>query len=77
MNSRVNQLSRKDPNDANSVRLWLDFFSSRGDYSLYKIHPDGGPFVVSWISKWQMKVSANLPFLTLCNLFTHAQHYSF
>ncbi|KAI8889600.1 hypothetical protein K501DRAFT_159450, partial [Backusella circina FSU 941] len=50
------KLSRKNPTDAVSVKMWMDSFSGRGDHSLYHLHPDGGPFLVSFMTKWQLKL---------------------
>ncbi|SAL95413.1 hypothetical protein [Absidia glauca] len=55
--SRINGLSRRNALDKRSVELWLEELSGKGGCStLWKVHPNGGPFLVSWISPRQKKI---------------------
>lgn len=59
INLQMNKLSRKHVDDQTSSRLWLEAFASNDDYTLFEVLP-GGPFLVSWITKWQMKVRISI-----------------
>jgi hypothetical protein len=47
------KLSRKAIRDRNSVHFWMEELAK----ILFKAHKDG-PFLVSWVAKWQMKVKS-------------------
>lgn len=52
---KMNQLSRKHFNDKTSVQLWLNYLKEkRNCETLFIQHPHDGPFLVSWLSSWQL-----------------------
>lgn len=56
---RMNSLSRKHYLDQVSCELWIEYLKKEKNCkTLFVLHPgDNGPFLLSWVSQWQMKVS--------------------
>lgn len=53
--AKMNNLSRKNSIDKESVRLWMEELRLTRFYSIkYEVSPyPTGPFIVSWMSPWQ------------------------
>lgn len=56
IDARIAKLTRKSPKDKKSVILWIESFKQDNFYTLLDFQ-EGGPFVLSWVSPWQKKVS--------------------
>lgn len=53
----MNNLSRKHYQDKISVELWLNYLKEQKKCeTLYVQHPHDGPFLVSWLSPWQLNL---------------------
>jgi hypothetical protein len=58
--NRMNKLSRKHYTDKVSVKLWMQYLKKQKNYfTLYELHISSGPFLVSWMSPWQVKLLKN------------------
>ena len=56
----MNKLSRKHYTDKASVNLWMQFLAQEKNYLTYfKLNTLPGPFLVSWMSPWQVKLLKN------------------
>lgn len=49
------KLNRRAVRDRDSVQIWIEELAEKGAKTLFKVHEDG-PFLVSWVAKWQIKV---------------------
>lgn len=38
-----------------STQLWLKHLQDKGYSTLFKLHPNNGPILVSWLSPWRKK----------------------
>lgn len=58
INAKMNHLSRKNGQDQESVRKWMEELRQSRFYSVkYEVDPHlDGPFLVSWMSPWQKMV---------------------
>lgn len=54
------KLSRKHPNVYKSVEFWMQYLRGEKNYvAEYVQHPgENAPFLVHWMSSWQMNVSS-------------------
>lgn len=58
--SRMNKLSRKHYTDKVSVKLWMQYLKKQKNcFTLYELRISSGPFLVSWMSPWQVKLLKN------------------
>lgn len=56
INRHLNNLSRKHPQDKQSVQLWLNHLKEKNHQTLFVQHPNDGPFLISWFSSWQFNL---------------------
>ncbi|EIE89847.1 hypothetical protein RO3G_14558 [Rhizopus delemar RA 99-880] len=56
IDARIAYLTRNHSNDKESIKLWVDTLKQEGFFSLIRFH-ENGPFLLSWVSFWQKKVS--------------------
>lgn len=55
IDAHVAKVTRKAPNDKESVKLWIESFE-QDNYSTLLEFSEAGPFILSWVSPWQKKV---------------------
>lgn len=57
INARLNKVSKKAVREDKSVELWVEHLTDNDYDTFFYEAPYKGPFIISWVSKWQRVVS--------------------